>query len=125
MSASRVALYVYEKAEVTLAPDVPADFYQMGDDYSAKFLEVISEPVVAPLTPGVYGFVYQDKHGIEAGDGVTLVVDVHKKKPWPAPPPPPPPPFLHRRDWSEHLELFMSPLGVELDLDDNADRTTG
>ena len=127
MSANRVALYVYEKSEVTITPDVPADFYQLGDDYSTKLREVISDTVVLPLEPGVYGFVYEEKHGIEAGDGVQLVIDVHRKKPWPAPPPPPPPPFVHRRDWSEHLELFMAPLGADLGEDGSAagDRTAG
>ena len=41
--------------------------------------------------------------------------EIGRKKPWPLPPPPPPPPFLARRDWVEHAEKFMVPLGGELD----------
>lgn len=124
MSEQRVALYVYGKSEVTIAPGGAIDIYQMGDDYSTKLLTTIDAPTVLPLTPGVYGFAYRDKHGIEPSPEVTLVVDLQRKKPWPVPPPPPPPPYLARRDWNEHTVLFMSPLGFGDDGDGDASAPT-
>src|SRR3954469_16308047 len=106
MSEMRVALYVYDTAEVTIAPNGKIDLYQMGSDYSGKLTQTIGEPTLVKLPAGVYGFVFIDKHGITSGPEVTLVVDLQRKKPWPAPPPPPPPPYLARRDWVEHTQIF-------------------
>lgn len=115
MSDMRVAMYVYEKSQVTIDPNGMVDFYRMGDDYSAEFLQAISEPTTLDLTPGVYGYAYRDKHGLsyDPSSRVDLVLDYQKKKPWPQPPPPPPPSFIGRRDWGEHTALFMSPLAFE------------
>ena len=38
MSDQRVALYVYDKGPVTIAPDGLVDFYRMHDDYSAELV---------------------------------------------------------------------------------------
>jgi hypothetical protein len=93
----RVALYVYEKSKVTIAPEGPIDLFRMGNDYSTELVQSISEPTTLDLTPGVYGYAFASEHGITAPPtGVDLVVDLQKKKPWPMPPPPPPPPYVGR-----------------------------
>ncbi|HVV84477.1 MAG TPA: hypothetical protein VHE35_15520 [Kofleriaceae bacterium] len=122
MSEMRAALYVYDLSKVTITPNGSIDFMQMADDYSAQFVMPISTTTTLTLKPGVYGFVYMDKHGISAPSTVTVVTDVEKKKLWPEPPPPPPPPYIARRDWPEHAKIFMTPLGVDEDeADDGAE----
>lgn len=117
MTDMRAALYVYSTDSITFTSNDAMDFYEMGDDYSAKFLETITTPQTRSIDPGVYGLFYADKHGVEVPSTVTLVDEVQRKKPWPVPPPPPPPPFVGRRDWDDHTTLFMVPLGGDLDDD--------
>lgn len=115
MSDMRIALYVYEKSSVTIAPSATVDFMRMMDDYSAKFEATISSSVTVDLYPGVYGFIYNGSHGVSAPSTVTLVTDgydISKKSPWPTPPPPPPPPFAGRSDWVDHTTIFLVPLGA-------------
>ena len=113
MSEMRVALYVDKSTKVTIAPVGPIDLYQMDAKYGATFMAAIASEQSIALEPGVYGFAYLDRHGIDAGPEVRLVVDSQRKQPWPSPPPPPPPPFLGRRDWGDHLKVFLAPLGFE------------
>lgn len=121
MSDQRAALFLYEDGEVSIEPEGPTDLYEMShEDYSAKFLETLTEPITRTFPAGVYGLFYQEKHGIQPPDGSTLVTGVAKKKPWPSPPPPPPPPWAERVDWDDHRNLFMVPLGGELPAEDES-----
>lgn len=119
MSDMRIALYVYAKTPVTIAPSATVDFMRMMDDYSAKFEATISSPTTVDLYPGVYGFIYNGSHGVTAPGTVTVFTDaynINKKNPWPHPPPPPPPPFGGRIDWATHLTVFLVPLGATLEV---------
>lgn len=114
MADMRIALYVYSKSTVTIAPSSSVDFDRMNNDYTAKFEATISSPVTVDLNEGVYGFIYNGSHGVSAPSSVTTVVDnydVQKKNPWPHPPPPPPTPFQGRNDWADHTTIFLVPLG--------------
>ncbi len=122
MSEMRAALYVYKPTEVIMRPKGRIDIYRMRTDYTAELLTVVSEEQKVALDEGVYGFPYDEDHGLEAGPEVTVVTDVQRKKPWPSPPPPPPP-YVMRRDWKEHVAVFMAPLGDELDITDITDAT--
>lgn len=116
MTTMRVALYVYDKAEVEFAPSQSVELNEMTSDYTARPVTKIGEPTTLTLGPGVYGYWYEDDHGITAGRDVTLVTDlaVASKQPWPKPPPPPPHGFTARRDWDEHRSIFLVPLGIDL-----------
>ncbi|HVV84476.1 MAG TPA: hypothetical protein VHE35_15515 [Kofleriaceae bacterium] len=119
----RIAIYVYSKSTVTVAPDVTTDFMQMNNDYTAGFVATISSPVSYDLDPGVYGFIYKSSHGVSGPTSITIVTDVYdveRKTAWPTPPPPPPPPFMNRRDWDQHRHIFMTPLGSTFVLGANA-----
>jgi len=112
---SRIALYVYAKSTVTIAPSSTVDFHRMNNDYTAKFEATISSPITVDLDPGVYGFVYNGTHGVSAPSSVTTVVDTYdtqKKNPWPTPPPPPPSTFQGRNDWVDHTTIFLVPLSA-------------
>ena len=109
----RIAIYVYAKAEVTIAPVLAAvDFMRMADDYGAKFEATVdpSAPATVALYPGVYGYVYEGAdHGLTAPPEVVVVTAPHKINPWPKPPPPPPPPFVAARDDEDHCDVFLGP----------------
>lgn len=118
MADRRVALYVYSKSTVTLAPSGTVDFVKMKPDYTAKFDTQITAPVTVDLVEGVYGYIYNGTQGVTAPSTVTVVdhvYDVAKKTPWPHPPPPPPAPFVGRTDWDDHREIFLAPLGADFD----------
>jgi hypothetical protein len=116
----RIAIYVYEKSTVTIAPSSTVDFMQMDDtDYSAKFLTTISSSITSAIDEGVYGFVYSGSHGVSGPSTITTVVDdydIQRKNPWPQPPPPPPPPFVGKHDYDDHTKIFLVPLGTTFDL---------
>ena len=91
MTTLRAALYVYRDTKVWIAPTRPIELFEMDDFYNAKSLTKVSDPTTLELSEGVYGFFYEDKHGLEADPDVGVVSDVQRKRPWPSPPPPPPP----------------------------------
>ncbi len=118
MADRRVALYVYDKSTVTLSPSSTVDFMKMKPDYTAKFESQITTPVTVDLYPGVYGYIYNGTHGVDAPGTVTVVDDVYdiaRKQPWPTPPPPPPSVFAGRTDWDDHVAIFLAPLGGDFD----------
>ena len=116
----RIAIYVYSKSTVTIAPASTVDFMQMDEtDYSAKLLTTISSSVTTDLDEGVYGFVYTVSHGVSGPSSITIVTDdydLERKNPWPQPPPPPPPPFENNRDYEDHAKVFLVPLGSTFEL---------
>lgn len=119
MTTMRVALYVYEKTEIGIDPKQTIELEEMADDYTARPITKIGEPTTLTLPSGVYGFWYEEEHGIKADRSVTVVTDtvIEHKQPWPKPPPPPPDRFLPRRDWDMHRAIFMIPLGSDILMD--------
>lgn len=112
----RAALYVYDTAKVSIAPQGTIELHQMADDYSARAVAKVGRETTLDLKPGVYGFWYEDEHGLKADRNVTVVLDtaLERKQPWPAPPPPPPQGFTARRDWDEHRSIFLVSLGSDI-----------
>lgn len=116
----RIALYVYSKSTITVAPNGTIDFMKMAvNDFSASLVSQISSSTTFDVNPGVYGFIWNTAHGVTAPSSVTIVTDdydVARKNPWPSPPPPPPPPFVNNNKYGDHVGVFLVPLGATFDL---------
>ena len=106
MAVYRTALYVYSKTAATIDPaSPPVELMAMATDYAAVPEATISGLTEVTLYPGVYGYTHEGDPGLTAPE--VTVVTVDKSNPWPTPPPPPPPPFVGRRDWADHLGVFL------------------
>lgn len=121
MADSRIALYVYKNASITIDPQggQSIDFMSMNNDYTAKYEMTLTSSYTNTFSPGVYGFIYNGSHGVTAAGGTTIVTDaydIQRKTPWPQPPPPPPPSFDGRTDWVDHTTIFLVPLGSTFSL---------